>query len=354
MTAVHLSVGPSRAARAARAGGCLPPHVPHLDADVAKAFWYELKSRRRAVHHRHGVWSCDTEFRVCGLRFGSPPRTGSTATDAYRLLGTCPCRDLVADAFQVVVGYLTDHAGTLVNPGGAVRKHLRYRLTDLDRHDRAERGAPARPETVAANRHGRALPDDFHRAVLVMLVDEAGCHGPLRGHEGLLRKLADRCAGRFGGTADDYRHRLPAVLRLIERTCRQGPRVNVGTDEHRELVTWWEAYVDRPLGRRADPADLPVGVPSDHAEIPLPDVAAAWAFDLVGDTDQIVLDTLTDAVATASGGAADIALREAIADLGFAGVLPEARTRVLLEDPGGLAVVLSCVRDLLAGTAVAA
>lgn len=302
-----------------------------VSPDVLLAFWYELRGARDQLHRGQSA-PCDTELRVGGLRFGRAtsiaPRAGG-----FHLSGRCPCRDLVADAFVIAVEFLTTHEHSLRNPPGAVRTHLRYRLADLTRRARGERGAQVKPETVAANRYGRALPDDVHRAVFVMLADEAGAAGPLLGEEGLLDRLAARCAASFGGTPGEHRALLPAVLARIEEVCRSGPRVNVGTPAEPELVTWWDAYVDRPLGRRPHPAD--VAVDDQHAGIAAP--------DLVPDPDDEVLAE----VALVSGRSDErAALASAITRLRDRGLLSQARARLLLTDGPQQDLVLRHLRDL--------
>ncbi|WP_447007196.1 hypothetical protein ACRAKI_12300 [Saccharothrix isguenensis] len=333
---------PSRPAPPGRSDHRRPTSVPKLPQDVAQAIWWELRAARQAVHSRHGAPPCDTELYVTGLRLGRRSRTAPPAS-GYRLSGTCPCRDLVSDAVELALRYLTDHAGDLHNPPGAVRRHLRFRLSDEMRRARAERGALSRPEAAAVNRYGKALPDDFHRTVLVILADEAGCDGPLRGESGLLRRLGDRCADQLGGTPDDYRHRLPDAIRLVERTCRGGSLVDVGGDDRREMVSWWEAHIDRPLGRRANPADLRVAASAtDAPAIQIPD------HDSAESPDEAVLDALLIAVATADRDDEEAALRETIEELARSGVLPPVRAGLLLNDPGRRLDVLDQVRSMLA------
>ncbi|MEU5692283.1 hypothetical protein [Actinosynnema sp. NPDC020468] len=331
--------------------------IPELPPDTLKALWVELHAPRAAVHRQHRVRACDTELHGRGLRLGArTSRATAGAHTAYLLIGQCPCRDLVADAVEVALAFLTDRGGSLTNPPGAVRHHLRFRLVDLHRRARGDLGAQVKPETVAGNRYGRALPDEFHRALYVMLADEAGVRGPIRGQEGLLRRLADRGAAR----SEDQRRRLPAALRLIERTCRTGPRVNVGTRTHPELVSWWEAYIDRPLGRRADPADHPLlGVPDGPDRVrEIRDPAAELAFDLVlrsaadrgGRADEseedAVVRALRDSVCPVAEHAADAALRDVITRLGEQELLPAERVRVLLADPDHRREIVARVRAL--------
>jgi hypothetical protein len=312
-----------------------PDHFP-VPPEVALAFWYELRGPREALHRRYGL-PCDTELRLGGLRLGrgTSAHVAPQGPSWYRLSGHCPCRDLVADAFAVVVEFLTDRSRTLRNPAGAIRTHLRFRLADLTRSARKDRGAQVKPDTVENNRYGRALPDDFHRAVLVMLVDEAGCHGPLRCQEGLLRRLADRCATRFGGEPDNHRHQLAAALPVIEQVCRSGPKVNVGTTAEPEMVTWWDAYIDQPLGRRENPAD--VAVEDRHTDVAAPELCA--------DTDDVVLTELVAAVEAADGDEHG-ALVAAVVSLREGGLIPHLRARLLLTDSRHRELVLDHIHAL--------
>ncbi|WP_439657467.1 hypothetical protein ACSHWB_34445 [Lentzea sp. HUAS TT2] len=303
-----------------------------VSPEILLAFWYELRGPRDQLHRRH-TGPCDTELRVGGLRLGRATSIAPRGS-AFHLSGHCPCRDLVADAYVLVVEFLTTHAGSLHNPPGAIRTHLRYRLADLARRARGDRGAQVKPETVSANRYGRALPDDFHREVFVMLADEAGYSTPMLGKEGLLDRLAARCGASFAGTPEEHRALLPSVLSRIEEACRSGPRVNVGTATEPELVTWWEAYVDRPLGRRPNPAD--VAVEDQHTGIAAP--------DLVTDPDDELLTSLLKTVPGRSDERA--ALTSAITRLRDHGLLPHTRAQLLLTDGQQQDLVLRQLRDL--------
>ncbi|SFW92108.1 hypothetical protein [Amycolatopsis australiensis] len=306
---------------------------PVITPELARAFWAELRGPRAATHRSHHVGLCDTELRIAGLRLSA--RGSSTADGGFRLSGGCPCRDLVADAFEVVWAFVADRGHRFDNLAGAVRTDLRFRLVELDRRARRDRGAPVKPQTVRDNRYGRALPDEFHREVFVMLADEAGARGPLRGEAGLLGRLADRCADKFGGHAATHAARLPQVLRTVERVCRTGPRVNVGTVSAPELVTWWEAYVERPLGRRPDP-DSPTG-----EEPEILDHDTSREFDRIAAlTDDAVLALLLTEVWPAPGTDRDDALCEVIRVFARRGLLPHRRALELLADDDGRQDVL--------------
>jgi hypothetical protein len=301
---------------------------PLLSPDEVKAMWYELHVPRSSVHRRHHVRTCDTELAVGAVRLGAH-RGDPTPVTGYRLTGDCPCRDLVADAVEIVIPYLTDHRDTLTNPPGAARTHLRRRLSDLNRHVRTELGAPARPETVARNRYGRGLPDDFHRSLYVMLTEEAGVQGPLHGHEGLVRRLGERCAAEFGHGAE---RQVLTALRTIEQTCRAGPRVNIGTTTDPDLVSWWEAHVERPIGHRL------VATVTDQPPADIPNPTTDFA-------DDVVLRTLCTTVSSVDDRA-DIELRRALTILGQRGLLPGTRVRSLLADTRQRAQVITCVHDV--------
>ncbi|WHT17561.1 hypothetical protein N8J89_31190 [Crossiella sp. CA-258035] len=118
----------------------------------------------------------------------------------------------------------------------------------------------------------------------------------------------------------------------------------MGGDGRRELVSWWEAHVDRPLGRRENPTDLRMAasaVDAPAVEIPDNDVANSR------DTDQAVLDALVIAVATADRGSEETALREAIDELAQTGFLPPVRAELLLNDPRRHLDVLDQVQVML-------
>ena len=330
--------------------------------DELKALWLEVYAPRSAVHRRYRVRACDVELRMSGLKLGTRSSNGPTPVTGYRLTGGCPCRDVVTEAIEIVVAFLTDRDCPMSNPPGAVRQHLRYRMVDHYRRARGEAGAQVKPDSVKYNRYGKLLPDDFHRGLYVMLADEAGVRAPLRGHEGFLRRLADRCVTDQGGTPEDFLRLLPPALQLIERICRTGPRVNVGPPAEPELVSWWEAYIERPLGRRDDPSVHSIlrdtASASDSMAVEIPDPVAMRAFDHVlsaiaagpdaefTSEDDVVVRTLRTAVENATPDRIDDELLNAITLLGERDLLPWKRVRILLTDARQGRAVATHVQDL--------
>jgi|GEM_PF-3408813 len=213
--------------------------------EVVRAVWWESQQQRSAVHRLTGRRRCDTAVRYDELQLGAPsaPAVGLCIT------GDCLCRDLVVDLLAEADAFLARAAGRLRNTPGAVRSHVRTReLGDWTRRRRVATGAQARSDRIRASARARALPDEFHRALLEYLVDEAGSLAPLDGDRQLRRRLAELAAAEFGGRVEDVEARVRAALPAVEAACRRGPLVD-GADGRR--VTWWERYVEAPLGRRA-------------------------------------------------------------------------------------------------------
>lgn len=318
-----------------------PP--PRMATEVLTAFWAEMSDRRTRLHHQYQLWYCDTELHVGGLGFGSGCRHGAGEHGDFHLAGTCPCRDLVLDAFLIVLRYLTEHGAELRNPPGAIRHHLQMKLVDLDRAQRNDKGAQTKPAAVRKNRYARALPDDIHREVLVMVVDEAGRRTPLGGQPDLVCRLAQRCARKFGGSAADYQARLPHILATIEHVCQTGPRVDVGTDRHRHLVSWWDAYVVLPLGRRPNPCDVPLW---DTGSEDMRSDDIVLRFDDPAADDDMVVTALSD-IGWVPEDDRDAALRNRIADLEHHGLLPPARAKLLRSRPDLRRRVLESIEALV-------
>jgi hypothetical protein len=86
-----------------------------------------------------------------------------------------------------------------------------------------------------------------------LVVAEAGSPAPLRDDAQLHSRLADLVAAEFGGAADDWRTRVATGLRTLEEHCRGGPAVAAWPARQGGTRSWWDRYVDEPLGRRACP-----------------------------------------------------------------------------------------------------
>lgn len=316
--------------------------------EVLTAFWAEMAHDRALLHRQYPWRHCDIELHVAGQRFGPGRGSGAGTPAGFRLGGSCPCRDVVLDAFLIMWLYLAEHGTELHNPAGAIRTHLRLRLVEVDRAQRKDKGAQTKPATVRGNRYARALPDDLHREVLVMVVDEAGRRTPLGGELDLVRRLAQRCAAKFGGNPADHLARLPEVLATIEGVCRTGPRVDVGTDGEHHLVSWWEAYVVLPLGRRPNPYDAPLW-PDLESDGSLGDEVTARHGERIDEPatdDDTVVTTLTE-IGTLPEHDRDAALQNGITDLERRGVLPSARAKLLRSRPELRRVVIDAIEPLV-------
>lgn len=294
---------------------------------VLAAIWHEAHAYRAAIHRSLSTVRCDLHV--------SAPDSGQDGTGTIRLDGDCACRDFLVD--MIVEGHqlLVERADQLRNPLGAVRVHVRTRAAgDWIRRRRTEMGAQARVDRIRTAARARSLPDDFHRALLEYLVDEAGSMAPLEDQDALVRRLAVRCAAEFGGRPEQYRTRVVEGVAVIERHCRSGPRVNAGTAAEPEHVTWWERYIERPLGRRPRRTDRTI--PAAPGEYGLEtDLRAAQDVERVVN-DLTEVDATVVAILVAALGrqpdAPAAALRAGISDLVARGLLPERSAAELLSD----------------------
>lgn len=306
-----------------------PPDAADLPAVLA-AIWHELHAYRAAIHRALSTVSCD--LRV------SCPGHGQDGTGTIRLSGDCPCRDFLVDMIAEGHRLLAARAGELRNPLGAVRVHVRTRAAgDWIRRRRTEMGAQARVDRIRTGARARGLPDDFHRAILEYLVDEAGSMAPLDSQDALVRRLAVRCAAEFGDAAQHYLGRVVDGLAVVERHCRSGPRVNAGTAAEPEHITWWERYIERPLGRRPRRTDrtIPAAAGESGRESDLLCPRAAHDLERVVNGSMEIHATVVAILVAAlrrQPDAPTAALRAGISDLVAQGLLPERSAAELLAD----------------------
>lgn len=316
---------------------------PACTDEVLRVVWQESRSLRGSLHAAARIRSCDVVLTGPTTRFGD--RSGHPAGPLFACGGTCPCRDYVTHLVVEADRYLRTGAGVLRNPAAAVRVHLRTRgAGDWIRAVRVERGAQARTDRIRTGARARALPDEYHRALLEYLVDEAGSTAPLDGEGPLRARLADRAAREFGGTAERHVASVAAALPRIEDVCRSGRRTAVDGIP----VTWWERYVEIPLGRR----DRTPGAPVAGVEVPCP--VAGDAFDAVVDTVAHGPGGADSAVLAAVAAAARTerpvpAVRAALAGLAGRGVLPAGTVAAVLADPGRTALVVALAARVGAG-----
>lgn len=242
--------------------------------DVLLAVWWEASRMRAAIHRLVGGHRCDVVLVAGTLRLGAGPAGANGAR--LSVDGDCTCRDYLVDLLVESDRFLVRTHGTLTNPPGAVRQHIRLRANaDWGRGRRLAMGAQARADRIRAGVRARQLPDDFHRAVLEYLVDEAGSLASLEDDDQLHRRLAERAAAEFGGDAAKLLPLVRSAIPVVEAACRTGARSDPGDGS---MVTWWERYVERPLGRRVRRGDAELDRSAD-----LPCAVAGQAFDEVDD-----------------------------------------------------------------------
>ncbi|WP_298800699.1 hypothetical protein [Pseudonocardia sp. 73-21] len=261
-----------------------------LMREVVDAVWFESGRMRASLHRLRRVRACDVVVRVAGC--------GSLFVG-----GECPCRDFVLDMLVEADRFLARHEPSgLRNPPGAVRAHVRRRAQEWTRRRRADAGAQARTDRLDASEQGRRLPDAYHRALLRNLADEAGSLALLGDERGLLQRLAALAANQFGGEVADHLGRVVAALPLVEEACRAGRRVPARDGSG--PVTWWERYIEEPLGRR-DRIDTQPLDELDDVESAMPD----------GGCDELVLGIVVRAVSGPGRSGVAARLHGAVAEL---------------------------------------
>ncbi|RSN46027.1 hypothetical protein DMC64_14895 [Amycolatopsis sp. WAC 04197] len=329
--------------------------MSELSTEVVRAAFDELREVREQLHISHQISRCDLRLILRELRYGQAPPEEVESHTRLVLSGDCVCRDLMADVLHVVTTFLTERGATITNPPGAVRIHVRKRVHDVLRSYRCARGAQAKPKQARGNRYGRALPDEEHRALFGHLVDEAGYSAPLPGNGYLMRRLAERCASEFDKPVPYYLERVPAMMSTIRRVCSTGARVNVGTSASPEYVTWYDAYIDRPLGRRPDTTVTSLSEDGaspwgcDHVADPSAQsaFAAVELRDADPDPDSVVIDTVVTRLSEVSPDEREADLRSVLLSLADGGFLPRRRAESLLSDPDGMGDVMSRVQAVI-------
>ncbi|MEV0083584.1 hypothetical protein [Saccharopolyspora sp. NPDC050642] len=291
--------------------------------ELLEVIWHETRASRAAIHRARPDTRCDLRISA-----SAPDREliGTILLD-----GDCACRDLLVDMLVECDRHLSDRAGRLGNPLGAARVHVRKRAVhDWIRRRRTEVGAQARVDRIRTSVLALGLPDEFHRALLEYLADEAGVMAPLDSEDALHRRLATRCAAEFGGAAEHYRARVAAGITLVERHCRSGTRVNAGTAAEPDKVTWWERYIERPMGRRPRRTDKPLATAAPECgdgTHQLPEPASADAADLDAQVVAVLVAALRRQPVTP-----DAALRAGLDDLVSQGLLPQRCAVELCSD----------------------
>ena len=302
------------------------PPPPELHS-LLTVIQFEVHQHQAAIHRTQFTSYCDCQVTTCH-------------NGEIRLDGDCACRDLLADVFVECHLYLVEHAGELRNPLGAARVHARKRAVhDWHRRRRTSAGALARTDQVRHGARARGLPDDFHRALLEYLADEAGSMAPLEGQDQLLSRLARRCADEFGGTPEDCLARVVDGIATVERHCRIGPRVNVGDAEQPEYISWWERYIERPLGRRLRRNVEPISTTSDDPTL--------WRdHDLLLTTASSDMTVIAVLKARFREDDPQTSLCDGLSDLVALDLLAQRTVDALLADPARLAQAAQILSEL--------
>lgn len=270
--------------------------VEELQA-VLQAVWWEAYGMRAAIHRLTGVRRCDTAIISGSLHLGPGTAFRVDGEPRLHISGVCPCRDYTTDLLTEADRFLASAGGALRNVPGAVRRHIRTRgAGDWTRRRRTAMGAQARTDRIRDCARARRLPDGLHRAILEYLVDEAGSLAPLDGDHQLHLRLAERTAAEFGGSVADRHVEVLAALPAVEAVCRAGRefRSPDGT-----TLSWWERYIEQPLGRRIRRSDVEVDALSPRGLEP----ACAAA--------ERAIDHAVETIANGAGGA-DARILEAL------------------------------------------
>lgn len=192
----------------------------------------------------------------CG-RSDAPAVTGTSSVgQRFLLSGECPCRPLLVEVFVSAHLYLKARGNTLRRPEAAARRHVASRQHDFTRQRRGDMGAQVRTDRLLASRRARQLETDEQRLLLRDIAEEAGSEAPLEDDAQLERRLATLRGRRCGIDPESLLADVRRDLILVRRHYSSGPSVNVGTRAHPELVSWWDAYIEGPLGRRPRSSDL--------------------------------------------------------------------------------------------------
>lgn len=300
---------------------------------VATALWWEVQPARRALHRLAGVARCDVVLVLGPLRLGPGAADPGPITVRLDVRGECPCRDYLVDMLVESDRFLRRSTGPRTNPAGAVRHHLRTRAAgDWTRRRRVAMGAQARTDRIRSSVRARALPDELHRALLEYLVDEAGSLAPLDGEEQLGRRLAARIADEFGGTTHDRLAQVRDALPLVEAAGRSGPTSDQGDGRR---VTWWERYVEEPLGRRSRRSDVPL---EPDVDLPVGGGSPVRAAEVGSEVADALRVEYACRGPERSGGDA---VRDAVLALVRTGVLPRDVGMAVASDPQRLAEIVA-------------
>jgi hypothetical protein len=249
----------------------------------------------------------------------------------------------VLDALLQAHEFLVARGDAIRDPAAAARQHVRGRQHDYIRSRRREQGAQVRTDRLRDSARARALDTEEQRRLFEDIVDEAGSPAPLSGQHELERRLAARRARRTAGDPDALLAEVRSDLDVVAARCSTGRKVNVGTEDHPEHVTWWEAYIERPLGRRrrlstvpleATPTSVELRCPSsdDQLTLVLDRLTVGAVRAELESTDRLVIGALQAALLRDPGIDRQHVLAATLNHLAAAGIVPASRVEAFLGD----------------------
>ncbi|GIG69833.1 hypothetical protein [Phytomonospora endophytica] len=208
----------------------------------ARVVWHATAPLRHALHRTHGVdWWCPTQVAPY-----SPDDPGGSAAAP----GCADCVSEHGEILCITCRRYADRRDEVADPDGWVYRVAECLMLDRFRHMRVSLGALARtdPRGVVARVYD-ACASDWERHLARLILTYVGFHGPVPAEIWPYRKwLAEKALvtstvqegpGAKAALHDDI------VLVLALMRARGG---NVHADGER--MPWFEAYVERPLGRR--------------------------------------------------------------------------------------------------------
>jgi hypothetical protein len=348
--------------------------------EVASAVLWETAAARRALHRLTGAWgSCDVRLVVagrdllCGPRLLPPavhgrrpcpdcgrdcerePTIEQSTSTSFRLSGHCECSGLLADVLDCALRYLDLNRATILDPPAAARRHVKHRQHDYIRTRRAARGAQVRTDRLETSAQGRRLATQEQRWLLRDIADEAGSEAPLDSEEALFNRLAVLRARRTGEDPSAVQAAVEVDFQIVRAACSVGRLINVGNAIHPEYVSWWDAYVERPLGRRRRSSDISLDNYSIESTLPreserFPGLCAPEPDLAVGTLRAFLLDALRHAERQHSGRPTAEVLWAALEQLANAYPMHRATILEFLADQERGAMALAAVAELLHST----
>jgi hypothetical protein len=252
---------------------------------VARAVLWEIAAHRQRIHRAR--WDagplCDVEVVVagvslvevgrlraiaatgrplkpcldCGRPAAEQPPGARLADQRFYVGGSCPCLQMLVDVLLTAHRFLMDRGAAIRHPEGAARRHVGSRQHDYPRQRRGEMGAQVRTDRLPTSARAQQLETDEQRLLLQDVADEAGSESPLEGQVQLELRLAMLRARRLGVDIESVLAEVRRDLAVVKAHYSSGRLVNVGTSDQPEMVSWWETYIERPLGRRPRVSDIP-------------------------------------------------------------------------------------------------